>query len=190
MINSAENHQNWDKNRRNTTLINRNLWKMYVQYLAMTSNHNIMTIVMYIHAIALQLVNVCVAVLNKQSWKTYRINMMNLRKLSLSPRHQYLPTRNKPTLLGNVWLVIRNSEHILGSLNRPAFDSPPISLHTKHKFLLYWDGCGKVHKFRKTGPLRDHRNLVQSAVHHCRKSCSWYWWSCALLSLLNWCQVY
>ena len=43
------------------TRIHRNMWKMYiyVQYLAMTSDHNIMSTVMSLHAIALQLVNMC-----------------------------------------------------------------------------------------------------------------------------------
>ena len=95
----------------------------------LSSNHNVMTIVMSLLAIALQLVNVwVVAVLNKQSWKKYRTH---LRKLS--PRRRYRSTRNTPTLLGYFWMVIRNSKHILGSLIDQLLTVSSISLHTRHR---------------------------------------------------------
>jgi len=64
-------------------------------------------------------------------WKTYRMNMMNLRKLSLSPRCRFWPTRNKTTLL-DFWPAIRNSEHILGSLIDQLLTVSSISLHARH----------------------------------------------------------
>ena len=56
---------------------------------------------------------------NLRSLHSYRMNMMNLRKLSLNSRHRFWPTRNKQTLLANdkkvrtyTWLP-----------NRSTFDS-------------------------------------------------------------------
>ena len=61
-----------------------------------------------------------------------------------------------------------------GLPNRSVFDSLLDIAAYKAQIMLYWGGCGKVCKFWKSfgrlAPLRDYRNLPQSAVHHCRKS--------------------
>ena len=63
-------------------------------------------------------------------------------------------TNKKQTiLLEDFWPVIRNSEHIPGSLNRSAFHSHLNLVAHEAWIMLYWGGCGKVHKLRKTGPL-------------------------------------
>ena len=58
--------------------------------------------------------------------------------------------------MGYFWLVIKQKpEHILGSLNRSAFGGLLNLVAHKAYIMLYWGGCGKVRKLRKTaGPLK------------------------------------
>jgi len=113
------------------------------------SNHRLPQLWLYLQL--LSSLSMCVLQFSKikESCKMYRKNMMNFRKLSLSRRHQYLPTRNKPTLLGDIWPVIRNSEHKLGSLDRSVCNILINLVTHKVQIMLHWGGCGKIRKLRK-----------------------------------------